>query len=481
MASSFGTSQPHRQFEMSDQIEFAELSGDYNPIHLDAIAARRTSFGQPIVHGLHIALWMLDWFAGTGESPLPFSKISVRFNRALFLGEDADIELRRSTAGVELTCLSNGALLTQLKLSDPAPLTFGPWSPSGVSWSNVPAVLDIDSIQGHSSKLTLPYQERDIARLFPAAIRLYGAAPISHILALTRIVGMEAPGLHSLFGAFSVEIHSGIDNTLNFSTARVNAKTSHVQIAFSSDVLTGTADTFVRPRPEVTNHQRVTKDVQPGEFSGRRSLIVGGSRGLGLVTAYLLSAGGADVVITYKVGRAEAEQGIAEIREAGGKAVAIALDVASSAAGFACLANQSFKPTDVYYFATPHIFERKKALFEPEIFDRFVKCYVTDFYKIIDFCAALSPERLSIFFPSSDALNNPVKELLEYSAAKAAGESFCEMMSQFNPRVTVLTARLPRLPTDQTATLMKIGTADPGQVMLEICRKLGSSETRGSS
>jgi acyl dehydratase len=38
----------------ADINRFADLSGDYNPIHLDSEFARHTPFGQPIAHGLLI-------------------------------------------------------------------------------------------------------------------------------------------------------------------------------------------------------------------------------------------------------------------------------------------------------------------------------------------------------------------------------------------------------------------------------------------
>jgi 3-hydroxybutyryl-CoA dehydratase len=36
----------------SDVTAFAELSGDYNPLHTDAAYATHTSFGRPIAHGM---------------------------------------------------------------------------------------------------------------------------------------------------------------------------------------------------------------------------------------------------------------------------------------------------------------------------------------------------------------------------------------------------------------------------------------------
>lgn len=39
-------------FSAEDVAAFARLSGDSNPIHLDAAAARRAGFDRPVVHGV---------------------------------------------------------------------------------------------------------------------------------------------------------------------------------------------------------------------------------------------------------------------------------------------------------------------------------------------------------------------------------------------------------------------------------------------
>jgi NAD(P)-dependent dehydrogenase (short-subunit alcohol dehydrogenase family) len=67
------------------------------------------------------------------------------------------------------------------------------------------------------------------------------------------------------------------------------------------------------------------------------ALVTGSSRGLGRNIALQLARSGADVVVTYRTGRAEAEEVTTEIRALGRRAVALELDVSRVATfeGFA--------------------------------------------------------------------------------------------------------------------------------------------------
>ena len=49
-----------RTFDEPDQLFFARLSGDFNPIHMDPLTARRTNASATVVHGIHAVLWALD-------------------------------------------------------------------------------------------------------------------------------------------------------------------------------------------------------------------------------------------------------------------------------------------------------------------------------------------------------------------------------------------------------------------------------------
>jgi len=65
-------------------------------------------------------------------------------------------------------------------------------------------------------------------------------------------------------------------------------------------------------------------------LTGKTALVTGASRGMGRATALALAAAGACVLVHYGSGAKEAEAVVAEIRNAGGRAEALAADLSAS-------------------------------------------------------------------------------------------------------------------------------------------------------
>ncbi|MCW2990005.1 MAG: short-chain dehydrogenase/reductase [Solirubrobacterales bacterium] len=88
-------------------------------------------------------------------------------------------------------------------------------------------------------------------------------------------------------------------------------------------------------------HRNVKFELHPEParlLTGRRAFVTGGSSGIGAGCCYELAAHGAAVAVNYLGSPEEARRMSAEIEEAGGRAVPIAMDVADEAsvhAGFA--------------------------------------------------------------------------------------------------------------------------------------------------
>ena len=67
----------------------------------------------------------------------------------------------------------------------------------------------------------------------------------------------------------------------------------------------------------------------PAEWRNQVAVVTGGARGIGRATARLLAHHGAAVCVNYAVQSDAAEALVAEISTAGGRAIAVAADVAA--------------------------------------------------------------------------------------------------------------------------------------------------------
>ncbi|WP_019120216.1 MaoC family dehydratase [Brevibacillus massiliensis] len=72
----------------ADVVQFAGLSGDFNPIHIDAEYAKATRFGQRIAHGL-LTTSLLSGLLGThlpGRGSVYLGQ-TLRFVKPVFIGD----------------------------------------------------------------------------------------------------------------------------------------------------------------------------------------------------------------------------------------------------------------------------------------------------------------------------------------------------------------------------------------------------------
>lgn len=75
-----------------DITKFADVSGDYNPLHMDAEYAATTAFGQRIAHGALTASFISailgNYLPGPGAV---FVGLSMRFRRPVFIGSEVTV------------------------------------------------------------------------------------------------------------------------------------------------------------------------------------------------------------------------------------------------------------------------------------------------------------------------------------------------------------------------------------------------------
>ncbi len=73
-------------FDADRVTEYAELSGDHNPIHLDQDYARAQGLAGPIVHGMLLLSGVCGIAQGWAGSNARLVSVSCRFHRPLLVG-----------------------------------------------------------------------------------------------------------------------------------------------------------------------------------------------------------------------------------------------------------------------------------------------------------------------------------------------------------------------------------------------------------
>ena len=458
-----------RTFGLNDQVAFARLSSDWNPMHLDHAFARRSQMGAPVVHGIHTLAWAAD--AVLRSLPFVIANLRVRFLQPLYLDETASVRIRdRTEQRIEIEVVAANTVVASISLSSapgkPAAETTQ-LSSLPVTGFAEPANLPFEQLGGQAGAVATG--DADVESLFPALTDAIGAAAVRDLLATSQIVGMACPGLHSLFAGLDVNCNreTGRESALAYAVSKADPRFRSLQIDVSGAGITGRLDAFARPAPPIQpSMSEVSARVSGKPFAGQRSLVIGGSRGLGEVTAKIVAAGGGRPVITYRDSEHEAQQVAADIVGAGGQCDILRYDALSPPR------EQLQKLGDAvdccYYFATPKIFQRKSALYEPEKLRAFLGFYADGFFEL---CTALAHDgagKLAMFYPSTVAIDQASGATAEYAMAKVAGEILAKYLNEFMSGIHVISRRLPRILTDQTATVGVASADNALDVMLPI-------------
>ncbi|GAA0313702.1 hypothetical protein GCM10009087_25050 [Sphingomonas oligophenolica] len=460
-----------RHFTEADQQAFAALSGDRNPLHMDAVAARRTQIGAIAVHGMHTISWALDQLAQRPDvRARGVGSLQVRFLSAIRLGDRVELHPGRSTdqaqtfqvrvdqANVAMIKLTPGASNGEAGVPDE----------SGTIESLTLFERDPETLEGRRGRVPPVARLESFARAFPNAAAWLGADRLRGFAALSALVGMECPGLHSIFWSLDIALDEDrAEPGIAYEATGYDERFRMVRMAVRGSGLTGQVEAVSRMPPiEQSSIADLRKIVADGAFAGQRALVIGGSRGLGELTAKMLAAGGAEICLTYFMGDGDAERVVGAIEAAGGSGAALRYDAGLPAA--AQLDALPFEPTHLYYFATRQIAGRRQAMFEPARFESFTDVYVRGFHDICEALLARGAGPLVAFYPSSVFVETKEGDFVEYAMAKAAGEILAACMANTLARLSVIVERLPRLPTDQTGSIRALEMASPNAVMLPI-------------
>lgn len=441
-------------------------------MHTDPVESRRTQAGALVVHGMNAVLWALDSLCRDGSMEGPIASLTVSFQKFIYVGAEVTLSIARvSESSLRAELVSDGVTTTTIDV------TYGAAAAqrlvplgSEVIDSSQPLEMHMSNVAGRSGRLASRPDDR-VAQAFPHAVKLLGKERLAEIAQLSKLVGVICPGLYSMFSGFSIRM---IDNSasqagLSFEVRNVDERFRLIELAVCGERIAGEVTAFLR-RPPVSQRgvEELRTVVKPDEFSGVTALIVGGSRGLGALTANIIAAGGGRVAVTYFSGESDARA----VAGAIGSKSATVLHYDARESALRQLTPLTWEIGQLYYFATAHIARQKVYGYSPERFAELCAVYVNGFADIWSALKIRSKQSLRAFYPSTIYVEEGPRDLIEYAMAKAAGEAFCAGVNRFSGDVRILVKRLPRLLTDQTATVMPDESADPLDAMLAVVREM---------
>ena len=438
-------------------------------MHTDAIVARRLMFGGLVVHALNTVTWSLDCLSKVLPSFGSLTHIKATFPAALLVGDRALLTWNVGDEVAEATVKVRDQTVAYLEIH------FGREMGGETVLDREIQIQPCLEVEPHdmpkaSGSVDLEFSSTLANQIIPNLYNRLSSRQLAILLATTRIVGMRCPGLHSIYSRLKLTFEEQCKSQeLNYSVTKWDPRSGLISLGLSAPGVAGDIGCFYRPTPvEQPSISDVLAAVEAGQFSEHSALVVGGSRGLGALTAKLISAGGGNVMVSYATGDLDAEQLADEVRTSSAKGTisTCQLDVLEE---FENLPSLTMPYTHIYYFATPRIRGSRSAEFDRALFREYLTYYVEGAGRVLDRVVPIATEDACFVWPSTIFVEDRPEQFREYVAAKVMGEIWCAEMERALPGLNFIRPRLPRLETDQTRSLQPVMTEDNLSVMLALC------------
>ena len=267
-------------FTLDDQIAFSKASGDFNPIHLDPILARRTIYGECIVHGIHGLIWALELYSK--KSSKVFSHINVNFRKPIFLKKKVYCKF---TPGINTIFIYNkSTIFSEINIQYGDIIShkkkYTLLNRNGLKF---PRKNNILSLKVNKKENHHFYGNKTLAcSLFSLFLKFHSKNLLYDIISLSEIVGMRTPGLNSIFGALAIKIEDNKKNTF-FILNKKDKRIGLVDIKVIGKVINAKIKAFYRPSlKDIPSCKKIRKslNIKKNEFKYCKALIIGGSRGI---------------------------------------------------------------------------------------------------------------------------------------------------------------------------------------------------------
>ena len=346
-------------FDNSSHEAFIFASNDFNPIHADAVLARKTISGKPIVHGIHSFLWALNLLYLKKNKI--YQKFVIKFLKPVFLNDEISClwddkkELLKiidkfGSCLVSIRCadMASNYKRTNHRLNTSMDLSIK--TPNAIKFE--------DLSEGLSVKRFCKTDPKHIGDLFRELEKLFGIDVLIEVVRLSSIIGMQIPGRDSIFSQCRINLKL-TECQPSLTIKSLDHRFKLIKLDYAGINLNASLEAFFRPPPITSDNSKIIAEKTNllKRLPNHKVLIIGGSRGLGAWTAKILASLGSDVTITYNLGEEDAIEIQSDInRYLEGKCDYFHLDVNSISD---LKINETYN--QMYYFATPKIFGKQDS------------------------------------------------------------------------------------------------------------------------
>jgi len=451
-------------FSHLDCCNFARLSGDANPLHVDLSYSRRSLAAGCVVHGMLLFLRALDEIIL--DITLP-KVITTNFKSFVKIDDSVNFILYKNNLRPDdwqIWGFVNDKTVITIQLNgysyqeEPQSLNVNQLSCEVIG---SPQLLDSPRIAEHSpfflKNYSYPLKSFVLSDCgFKNLLEKVGGDLIAGFLSMTNFVGMIHPGLNSIFSKFRVVLNgqNNEDNYQLFQVIKYDDRVNRYVINLSGSLFSGEIVAFQRPGLVEQEHiSSYIGKVAPNIFSNLNVLILGGSRGLGAAAAKILALGGANVDITYFACKKEADLIAHEISEhCCYQPKTFFYDIEEKK--YDVISKKLAIANLVMNFATPPIRPTNKNEFDAELQAKYFWYYVESILELSKRFASNSNGKKIIFSPSTSFIEKEITGFAEYVSSKKSLELMCDKKSN-ETNIIFMCERLPQLKTDQTSSVFQ--------------------------
>jgi FkbH-like protein len=433
-----------KKITANEGILFADLSGDYNPIHINSSYSLSSLFGKKIIHGCNITFECLKILDSLLENTINIKNIKSIFHKPLFYDNDITFKINKNEFKINIVVLQDNIEKATIYIENNIYLTPTNFvlKNSIHTFKTEPDNTTINTITNGKYAMELNYgckhfQFNNINNI----IQIY-------IFAITRFVGMKIPGLNSILYSFEFNINDfNKEKYLNFTINNIDKRFNKVDLSINSNNINGNIVTFYRPvEVKQLDFSKVHKFIKDNNytntyFEDKNVIIIGGSSGLGnILYKILISFGVKNINVSYYKNSEEIMADSKKFNNLSCFKLNLKQDIIDD--------NLLKTANVIFYFATPRI-EGNENKFDNTLFSDYNEIYVEKFYNLIITLKQLGNNKVKVFFPSTEAIETQPLIWKEYYLSKINAENIAQTLIN-TTNIDIKFNRLPKLLTNQT-------------------------------